>query len=365
MGSVRAPRVLIIAIALGLALAIAATPSLADARSNGRSRSTAEGTSKVLRRAITFQVHNVDRSALPCTSDGAAYEVKGHLVEPETSRSPRSVTLYLHGLSSGEFIWSLEAAPRYDYAVAMARAGHASIVVDRLGYGKSGHPQGTQVCLGADADVAHQVVLKLRSGDYSVEGGEAPRFDRVALAGLDIGGLIANLEAFSFGDIDGLAVFGHTPQVSRRTFEQFYSNRQLCEGGGEPASAGGPAGYGYFGTTVAEFRATVFHSVEPAVFKVAAQLRGRDPCGETASIIDALVLELKSLSRVTIPVLLVCGRDDGTTPEFACPFFKRRYAGSRDVSLSFIRNAGHAFPLERSAPAFRRRVSSWLNAHGL
>jgi len=160
-------------------------------------------------------------------------------------------------------------------------------------------------------------------------------------------------------------VFGHTPQVSRRTFEQFYANRELCEAGGEPATHGGPGGYAYFGTTVADFRTTVFHSVEPSVFKLATQLRGRDPCGETASIIDALVLELKSLSRVTVPVLLVCGREDATTPEFACPFFKRRYTGSRDVSLAFIRNAGHALPLERSAPTFRRRVSRWLNAHDL
>jgi len=101
MGIVRAPRVLIIAIAGGLALAIAAMPSLAEAKNHGRSGSTAEGTPTVLRRAVTFQVHNVDRSALPCPSDGAAYEVKGHLVEPGTSRSPRSVMLYLHGLGTG------------------------------------------------------------------------------------------------------------------------------------------------------------------------------------------------------------------------------------------------------------------------
>jgi pimeloyl-ACP methyl ester carboxylesterase len=365
MGIVRAPRVLVPAIALGLAFATAAIPSLAEAHTSGRSGPTAEGTPKVLRRAVTFQVRNVDRSALPCASDGAAYEVKGYLVEPQTSRSPGSATLYLHGLSSGEFMWSLQVVPRYDYAAALARAGHASVVVDRLGYGASGRPQGGQVCLGADADVVHQIIAQLRSGDYSLAGGEAQRFNRVGLAGHDIGGLIANLEAFSFGDIDALAVFGHTPQVSRRTFEQFYANRELCEAGGEPAADGGPGGYAYFGASAADYRASVFHSVEPAVFELAARLRGRDPCGETASIIDALVLELKLLSRVTAPVLLVCGREDAVTPEFACPVFKRRYTGSRDVSLAYIRNAGHAFPLERSAPAFRRRIARWLDAHGL
>ena len=359
----RAPRVLINATLLGLASVIAATPSLADA-TTGRSRSAPATTPKVVRRAVAFEVQNTDRSALPCTTDGAAYEVKGHLVEPATPRSPSSVTLYLHGLGTGAFIWNLAAVPRYDYATALARAGHASVVVDRLGYGESGHPQGTQVCLGADADVAHQIVSLLRSGGYRIDVGEPTRFEKVALAGHDLGGLIANTEAFSFGDIDGLALFGHTPQVSRRTFEQFYANRALCETGGEPATQGGPGGYAYFGSTVTEFREAGFHSVEPAVFKRAAELRGRDPCGETGSIIDALVLELKSLARVKVPVLLVCGREDRTTPDFACPYFKRRYTASKDVSLAFIRNAGHAFPLERSAPVFRSRASRWLDAHG-
>jgi pimeloyl-ACP methyl ester carboxylesterase len=357
-------RVLIIATTLGVSGVIAAAPGLADATTNGRSGSTTPSTTQVVKRAVAFQVRNVDRSGLPCTSDGAAYEVKGHLVEPETSRSPSSVTLYLHGLGLGEFLWSFDAAPRYDYAAAMARAGHASVVVDRLGYGASGHPAGNQVCLGADADVAHQIVGALRAGDYAIDGAKAARFDKVALAGHDIGGLIANLEAFSFGDVDGLAVVGHTPQVSRSTFEQFYVNRTVCEAGGEPQTTGGPGGYAFFGQTAAEFRESVFHSVEPGVSKVATVLRGRDPCGETASIIDALVLELKSLSRIKVPVLLVCGRDDATTPDFACPFLKRRYVGSGDVTLAFIKNAGHAMPLERTAPRFRLRVSRWLNAHG-
>ena len=69
----------------------------------------------------------------------------------------------------GESFWSFAAAPRYDYAAALARAGHASVVIDRLGYGASGHPDGNQTCLGAQADIAHQIVGKLRSGDYVVE----------------------------------------------------------------------------------------------------------------------------------------------------------------------------------------------------
>jgi pimeloyl-ACP methyl ester carboxylesterase len=274
------------------------------------------------------------------------------------------VTLYLHDLAFGEFFWSFSAVPRYDYAAAMARGGHVSVVIDRLGYGSSGHPEGNRTCLGAQADIAHQIIGKLRSGDYAIEGGESPRFDRVALAGHSVGGLIANLEAISFDDNDGLVAMSYTPQVTMQAFEQFYAARVVCNAGGEQSFPGGPGGYAYIAQTGSEFAARAFHSAEPDVREAAAGLRSRDPCGDGASIIDGLVQDVKSLSRVKVPVLLVCGREDAVTPSFACPYLKRRYVGSSDVSLAFIRGAGHALPLERKAPSFRRRVSSWLSAHG-
>jgi pimeloyl-ACP methyl ester carboxylesterase len=326
--------------------------------------------SKVIKRPVTFEVRNVNGSILPCSSDGAAYEVKGHLIGPvsklgpSSPDGPRSVTLYLHGFASGQSFWNLGAVPRYDYAAGMARAGRTSVVIDRLGYGSSGRPDGNQTCLGAAADVAHQVIGKLRSGDYVVEGSESPRFERVALAGHAAGALIANLVAVSFGDVDGLVGMSYTPQVTQQSFEHFYTNRTVCEAGGEPSQPGGPGRYAYFGQTDAEFRENAFHSAEPAVTNVATGLRRRDPCGDTASIIDALVLDVKSRSRINVPVLLVCGREDAMTPEFACPHLKRRYVGTRDVSLVFVPKAGHALPLERPAPIFRRRVAAWLSSHG-
>src|ERR1044072_300695 len=67
---------------------------------------------RVVKRPITFEVKNVNRSVLACPSDGATYEVKGHLIGPSSevgpraSARPRSATLYLHDFSMGEFFWS-------------------------------------------------------------------------------------------------------------------------------------------------------------------------------------------------------------------------------------------------------------------
>lgn len=335
-----------------------------------RESSARKSTPSVVKRAVTFRVENVNRSILPCPSDGARYEIKGHLIGPAAKVAPnraggrRAVTLYLHDFSSGAFFWNFSGVPRYDYAAGMARAGHASLVVDRLGYGSSGRPDGTQTCLGAAADIAHQIIASLRSGEYVANGGSPPRFDTVALAGHGAGALIAHLEAFSFDDVDALVGMAHTPQVTLQAFEHFYTNRTVCEAGGQPAHPGGPSGYAYFGQSEAEFRASVFNSANPAVVDLATRLRGRDPCGDTASIVDALVRDLKSLPSVKVPVLVVCGREDAITPDVACPHLRRRYVGSRDVSLVVVPKAGHALPLERTAPRLRRRVSAWLTARG-
>src|SRR3954469_6672306 len=250
-----------------------------------------QGAPKVVKRPIAFEVTNVNRSALACASDGAAYTGKGHLVEPGSGpaaaqeRARGAVTPYLHDWSFGEFFWSFTAEPRYDYAAAMARAGHASVVVDRLGYGASGHPQGEQTCLGAQADVAHQIVAALRSGAYLVKGGEAHRFDRVALAGHSVGGLIASIEAFSFNDVDALLAIGHTTNVTHQAFDHFYEARVVCGQGGEPLAVGGPGGYAYIGQTDGEFEASAFHDSDPVVRAAATRLRARDPCGDSASIV--------------------------------------------------------------------------------
>jgi pimeloyl-ACP methyl ester carboxylesterase len=349
-------RMLMLVIVLGTA---AAGPTAATAAA-----------AKVVKRPVTFKVENLNRSEIGCPSDGAAYEVKGELIGPaskigaDAPEGRHSATLYLHGFGFDGSFWSFSTVPRYDYAAALARSGHVSVVVDRLGYGDSGRPQGNDICLGAQADVAHQIVGKLRAGDYAPQGAGSPRFERVALAGHSLGALIAHVEAFSFEDVDALVAMSYTPQVTQLTFAHFYRSRVVCDAGGEPATAGGPGGYAYFTDTAAEFDALVFHSAEPAVRETATRLRARDPCGDGDSIVGGLVQDLKSLSRVKVPVLVVCGTEDAATPSFACPFLKRRYVGSSNASLAFIRNAGHALTLERTAPKLRRRVGAWLGARG-
>jgi pimeloyl-ACP methyl ester carboxylesterase len=316
--------------------------------------------------AVTFAVRNTNRSPLPCASDGALYEVKGHLVAPRAVLSRarprrRGVTLYLHGRAFGEFLWNFGSVPGQNYATAQAKAGHASVVIDRIGYGASGHPDGNQSCLGSQADVAHQIVQKLRRGDYASSMGAAPRFKRVALVGQSTGAQIANIEAYSFTDINALIIVALSSLTSPRAALVFGEAREVCLRGGELSGPGGPAGYAYsFGQTRDDFEATIFRNASRSVVEATISSRNRDPCGDILSVIPALLRQPTALPRIKVPVLVICGANDPLFVRGACKPQADRYTGSRSASLALVPRAGHAPMLERTAPTFRAKISRWL-----
>src|SRR5919197_5577104 len=199
---------------------------------------------------VSFQVQNTNTSRDPCPSDGKSYVVRGHLTGPRAAiegPAPRAVTLYYEGFDTGEWMWRFRLVPGYDYAAQMAKLGYASVTVDQVGYGASGHPQGNDTCIGAQADIAHQIVGQLRSGTYSAHGTSPVKFKTVVLGAHDVGGAAAEVEAYSYDDINGLMVFtyqdqGYTPFV----LEIAANAGARCAAGGEPAYSGGPGGYVYY-----------------------------------------------------------------------------------------------------------------------
>src|SRR5687768_6763424 len=87
---------------------------------------------------FSVKVDNANGSALDCEADRKPYVIKGEIVGPAALlRKPPAdlvATLYLHEFSFGRFFWRFDDVPGYDFAVAMAEAGHVSVVIDRLGY---------------------------------------------------------------------------------------------------------------------------------------------------------------------------------------------------------------------------------------
>jgi pimeloyl-ACP methyl ester carboxylesterase len=241
------------------------------------------------------------------------------------------------------------------------------VLVDRLGYGDSTHPNGFDTCLGADADQEHQMVLQLRAGSYQLEGAPARSFQHVVVAGHSGGAMDSEIEAYSFGGIDGLIIFAHAdgdPTLLGTT--EAAQEGLVCLLLGQPSQPGGPGGYAYFGQTAADWRRDYFSDAEPRIVDLAVPLHHRDPCGDVGSFVQGAIVNHFYDNRISVPVLLLYGLGDAL---FNQPTAGQNQAalftGSHDVTLTFFPGAGHALTLQRSAPAVRQRVSDWLNARGL
>jgi pimeloyl-ACP methyl ester carboxylesterase len=240
----------------------------------------------------------------------------------------------------------------------MAAGGHTSVVIDRLGYDGSDHPPGLSTCLGAQADMARQVVAQLR------ERG----FRRVVLAGHSVGAVAAEVAAHQFDDlgIDALVVFALANRgYTRPALQESFVQGAVCTAGGEESEPGGPGGYAFYGQTPETWRPLVFHSAAPAVADAATAKRNRDPCGDVASLTPATALNNARQSEIAVPVLLLWGGRDavyepGTAEEEASAF-----SGSDDVTLRTFADAGHALLLEREAPDVTATLDAWLTRRGL
>lgn len=309
---------------------------------------------------VSFRVANTNSSGLPCPSDGRTYTVRGHLTGPRAALAhPRAVTLYLFGYDAGEWNWRLRAVPGYDHALGMARTGHVSLTLDELGYGASDRPAGMATCVGAEADMAHQVVGMLRGGRYSGGAWRAPRFRKVVLAGHDVGGLVAEVEAYSYKDVDALvqvtwADQGQTPYIVERAA---VAANDWC--------TTAASGYHYFTASPEEFRTKLFFDPDPRVIDAAVRLRSRNPCGVIRSTPTGVWADVLHASEITVPVLVVFGAED--TLVWTRDGERKQqddYPRSRDRTTVFVPRAGHFPMLERTAPTFRRILGAWLARHG-
>jgi pimeloyl-ACP methyl ester carboxylesterase len=315
---------------------------------------------------VTFQVRNTDTSQAPCppgtlAADGATYTIRGHISGPRAaleSGKAHSITVYLFGYEAGEWNWDLKGVPGYDYAAEMAGRGHVSLTLDELGYGASGHPEnGNQTCQGAEADITHQIVQKLRKREYTL--GEHPgiEFSNVVLAGHDVGGEVAEIEAYSYKDVDGLILVtfadqGFTPYITERSTISAFDT---CT---ESAS-----GYVHF-ISDEEFRTLPFYNADPAVIEAADAQRNPNPCGIIRSTPPSVIVDDHLYaSEIEVPVLIVFGDDDtlvwsrqGEEEQ------EGNFTGSSDKSTVFIPEAGHFVMFARTAPVFDAVISRWLGS---
>jgi pimeloyl-ACP methyl ester carboxylesterase len=312
---------------------------------------------------VTFRVINTNTSKVPCPSDGIRYDVVGRLTGPRSvlENGPMTAaTLYLHGDGVDESLWNYRRVPGYDYASEMARAGLISVTITRLGYQGSGKPDGNKICLGSEADVAHQIVGQLRSGRYQMHRPDGQNgttagmpIQRIALAGHSAAGFVATAEAYSYKDIEGLLLVASGEFVSPRVPAAVFEQQARC--------ASSADGYAFIEGTDAEAAKDFFHNADPEVVADAVAHRPRDSCGGLLNSPVDVIADAALLSTIRVPVLVIAGEQDAffPNPELQAKLF----GGSTDVQATTVPETGHAITLGYSAPGFRALMAEWLYDH--
>ncbi|MGH3793813.1 MAG: alpha/beta hydrolase [Pseudonocardiaceae bacterium] len=291
---------------------------------------------------LAFHVKNTNRTPVACQSDGKDYTVRGHIVAPRSAlQHPTAATIYLHAVTWGEYYFNFKGVPNYAFATQLAERGHTSVIVDRLGYGSSDKPPGNSTCFGSEADVAHQMIQALRDGTYQTGSGKPVKFSKVNLGGSSVGGLISNIEAYSFSDAAAVINLSWgdvaaTPFTTRELADVLLR----CERGGD---AGAPPDYAaFFKNSRDRF---YFNSATPDV-RAAVPALHPDPCGQLASIPAAVAADVAYLGQITVPVEVMFGGADavfGPQP-LAADQEAARYVGSPKVTETIIPDASH-YPL--------------------
>ncbi|MGQ0466068.1 MAG: alpha/beta fold hydrolase [Sporichthyaceae bacterium] len=350
----RFPRSRTFATAAALAGLLAA-PSLA----HGSAAQAAEG--GVVSIPVEFKVKNTNRTPVVCSTpvDGKEYTIRGNIVALESVlKNAKAATLYLHAVTQGEFYWNLPVEG-YDHVNQMAKKGHVSVTINRLGYGNSDKPPGLESCFGSQADTSNQVLAALKSGEYTAKSGTAPKFDKVFVAGHSAGGLTATIMAYAFDDAAGLINYGWNDQPSAAfTFTEAFDTNGRCLRSAAGQFETTPKNYTPFGT---DKERILFHSA-PKEVRAASPAPAPDPCGDLLSFQDGIAANARGVASTTIPVLIIGGANDSLFPPPGMEIQAKRYTSSSSVTFKEFAETGHGFGYEASAKDQRELVSEWLKA---
>lgn len=300
------------------------------------------------------------------------------LGQPETvygqfcpAAQPTSTVLVLvpGGTYNGNY-WDLPASlGLFSFRAGMNGHGYSTLVIDRLGTGRSSRPVSALLTTLTQAEVLHQIVGKLRAGEVG------PGYPKVIVGGHSLGAAISLVEAATYHDVDGVLSAGITHRLDP-VDSALDLVVALYPAALDPLLS--PRNYdpGYL-TTAPGARARAFHRpAQPSAAVLAFEESTKDAFAGTEAA-DALGVAVVSPYTILIdaPVLIAMGgRDElycappplvGTNCSSAATVLGQEapyYSPAAQLRTYLLPgNYGHSFNFAPNAEQFQQTVAQWAD----
>lgn len=151
---------------------------------------------------------------------------------------PKTVQILTYGIGFDKSYWDI--APGYSYVDAAAAAGYATLAYNRLGSGKSDHPDPIQVVqCPIDVEILHGLTQILRQGAFGYPG-----FKHVIGTGHSYGSVVQLAQTAKYpSDVDAAVLTGFTSNVQNLPFTVVANNPAIAAQNNATAFGGLPNGY--------------------------------------------------------------------------------------------------------------------------
>jgi pimeloyl-ACP methyl ester carboxylesterase len=262
--------------------------------------------------------------------------------------------------------WQYDQPDLYSFVHKILGAGRATFAYDRIGTGKSSHPLSAQVTVQAEAYVLHQIVQWAHQHTGQVNA-----------YGHSFGSMITDEEAGTYHDVDRIIITGmlHLPNVG--------PNLPGAVGSLYPAALDSQfvnkgLDLGYLTTRPAR-RGQLFYNLataDPSVITHDEAHKDIVSVGGIASLPTTygVPAPLNASNRITAPVLLVVGQQDGAfcllpsalycTNKTALRAFEAPYyTAAQSLDAAVIPNTGHDLTLHPSANTSFQVIDQWVETH--
>ncbi|KAM3065312.1 hypothetical protein ACMFMG_004304 [Clarireedia jacksonii] len=301
----------------------------------------------------------------PTTSISATYTIFSRLCVPvnATHGSINTVQFLTHGGTLDHTYWDF--AYNYSYVDAAAEKGYATFSYDRLGIGKSQHPDPLQVVqLNVQVQLAHTIISALKGGKY---GGVA--FTHVVGVGHSLGSAVTQSISANYpDDFSALLLTGHSGFQGGVPIGLASQASQIANTIPLPQFTGLPNGYFTEASLVQALQFAFFYypHFDKNIFQQQLQNRQTNALGETFTLGSAYV----PVTAFKNPVIILNGNVDwffcqgncnaqNITSNFLPILFPN---ASPKSTTSTIANTGHNINLHYSAPQAFEILLDFLKA---